>query len=110
MATSGMDARMKIWDVRTYQALQEYFTCKPAATLDISQRGLLALGRGREVEVWREAFREKARAPYMRHQVEGEVSSLQFTPFEDCMGVGHSLGFTSMIVPGKSSSVSSSTP
>ncbi len=100
MATAGMDARLKIWDVRTYKPLHSYFTGRPASCVEISQRGLLALGRGREVEVWKDALSEKQRAPYMTHRVSGEVSSLRFCPFEDCLGVGHGGGFSSIIVPG----------
>ena len=100
MATVGMDARLKIWDVRTFKLLHTYRTRRPAVCVDISQKGLLALGRGREVEVWKDAFREKAKMPYMTHKLCGEVSSLQFCPFEDCLGVGHNNGFTSIIIPG----------
>ncbi len=100
MATTGMDARMKIWDIRTYNMLHCYHTRRPAVCVEISQRGLLALGRGREVEVWRDAHREQQQAPYLTHRVSGEVSSLKFCPFEDCLGVGHAGGFSSLIVPG----------
>lgn len=51
MATTGLDGRMKMWDVRTYKQLQNYFTYTPASTLSISQRGLLAVGYGPHVQV-----------------------------------------------------------
>ena len=41
---------MKVWDIRKYQKLHSYYTPKPAASLDISQKGLLAVGTGTEVE------------------------------------------------------------
>lgn len=100
MATAGMDSRLKIWDVRNYRMLHSYFTRRPAVSLDVGQRGLLGLGKGREVEVWKDALAEKQKAPYMTHRVTGEVSRVRFCPFEDCMGIGHSNGFTSIIVPG----------
>ena len=51
MATSGLDTQLKIWDIRTYKQLQAYRTVRPASTLDISQRGLLAAGCGPHVQV-----------------------------------------------------------
>jgi len=51
MATSGMDSQLKIWDVRTYKPLHAYYTPKPAACMDISQRGLLAVAYNRHVQV-----------------------------------------------------------
>ena len=43
---------------------------------------------------------DKQKAPYMSHKVGGAVSRVQFCPFEDCLGIGHENGFSSMIVPG----------
>ena len=83
----------------------------------MSQRGLLALGCGRVVEVWRDMMGEvggglgggggggrekgeKQKAPYLTHELKGEAAAVEFCPFEDCLGIGHSSGFTSIIVPG----------
>ena len=39
--------------------------------------------------------------PYMSHLLpSSEVVSLQFCPFEDVLGVGHSNGFASLLIPG----------
>ncbi|XP_074616204.1 uncharacterized protein LOC141875735 [Acropora palmata] len=101
MATAGLDGQMKIWDVRTYKQLQSYYTPSPASCLSISQRGLLAAGHGPLVEVWRDAFTEKQKKPYMKHWFPScSVDAMQFCPFEDVLGVGHSKGFGSLLIPG----------
>jgi hypothetical protein len=46
-----VDGQVKVWDIRTYQPLHAYFANTPATQLDISQRGLLAVGQGRRVQV-----------------------------------------------------------
>lgn len=51
MATSALDTQLKIWDIRTYKQLQAYRMIRPASSIDISQRGLLAAGCGPHVQV-----------------------------------------------------------
>ncbi|KAI8929949.1 WD40-repeat-containing domain protein [Entophlyctis helioformis] len=101
MATSGLDGQLKVWDVRTYKELQSYFTPKPASTLTISQKGLLAVGYGQHLSVWKDAFRTKQKEPYMTHLFAGKaIQDMGFCPFEDILGVGHSGGISSLVIPG----------
>ena len=51
MVTAGADGQVKVWDVRKLQPMHSYFSRAPADTLDISQRGMLAVGFGRNVQV-----------------------------------------------------------
>jgi U3 small nucleolar RNA-associated protein 7 len=52
MATSGVDAKIKIWDLRTYKCLNEYRTSSNgASTLSFSQKKLLAASYRDVVEV-----------------------------------------------------------
>ena len=51
MATSSVDASLKIWDLRTYNCLQSYKMVCGASNLVFSQRGLLAASLGNVVEV-----------------------------------------------------------
>ncbi|KAJ3005046.1 UNVERIFIED_CONTAM: Small subunit (SSU) processome component [Siphonaria sp. JEL0065] len=102
MATSGLDGKLKVWDVRSFKPVHEYYTHTPASELSISQLGLLGVGFGPNIAIWKDAFKgEKQKAPYLTHLIPGSnVSSLQFCPYDDVLAVGHAGGISSMIVPG----------
>ena len=51
MVTAGADGQVKVWDARKLQAMHAYFSHAPVECLDISQRGLLAVGYGRNIQV-----------------------------------------------------------
>lgn len=101
LVTAGMDKSIKVWDIRTFKPLHTYTSVAPVDDLDISQRGLLAVGYGRRIQVWKDALSFKAPAPYMNHSlVNGVIKNLSFCPYEDILATGHSDGVSSMIVPG----------
>ncbi|MEW5304015.1 MAG: hypothetical protein WDW36_006654 [Sanguina aurantia] len=100
MATAGADGQIKVWDVRLLKPMHSYFAHSTVTSLEISQRGLLAVGYGRRVQVWQDALRTKAQSPYMNHQLAGVLRDFSFCPYEDVLAVGHSQGLTSMLVPG----------
>ncbi|KAI9014444.1 WD40-repeat-containing domain protein [Phycomyces nitens] len=101
MATSGLDGQMKIWDIRKFDVVHEYYTPRPATSLSISQRGLLGVGWGAHVTVWKDALRTKQESPYMNHlQPSSSVSDIRFCPYEDVLGVGHDKGMSSIVIPG----------
>ncbi|KAJ3389790.1 Small subunit (SSU) processome component [Entophlyctis sp. JEL0112] len=101
MATSGLDGQLKIWDVRSYKCVHEYYTPTPASELSISQLGILAVGYGPNVTLWKDAFKTKQKSPYLTHLIPSQtVNSLAFCPFDDILAVGHTRGVASLIVPG----------
>ncbi|KAF8252455.1 BING4CT-domain-containing protein [Wilcoxina mikolae CBS 423.85] len=101
MAAAGADSRMNIFDIRTYKEVHSYFTPTPASTLTISDTGVLAVGWGSHVTLWKDALKTKQNSPYMTHHQEGtSISSLKFCPFDDVLGASHSDGFASLIIPG----------
>lgn len=104
MVTAGSDGQVKVWDLRTYKVLHAYFSPAATTSMDISQRGLLALGYGSHVAVWRDALTTKAKTPYLRHSFpaghEESICRLRFRPFEDALGVGHAGGYSTLLVPG----------
>ncbi|CAK4317719.1 unnamed protein product [Aphanomyces euteiches] len=101
MATTGADRKLKIFDLRNYKELHEYYLGGGATTVDISHRGMVAVGYGSTVEIWKDALSTKASSPYMTHRMPGKVpNSVRFRPYEDVLSIGHSVGFSNMVVPG----------
>ena len=81
--------------------MHAYFSHNTVTRLDISQRGVLAAGYGRKVQLWQGALREKAQSPYMTHNLAaGALQDFRFCPFEDVLGIGHAGGISTMLVPG----------
>lgn len=101
MATSGMDSQLKIFDIRTFKPVHEYFTTSPANCLSISDTGAVAVGHGPHVNVWKDALRVKAAAPYMTHlEASDRIQDVRFCPYEDILGIGTTKGFRSLVIPG----------
>merc|ERR1711871_491601 len=68
-------ADRKVWDLRTYKRLHTYTTARPVSSIDVSQRGILGIGVGPAVLLWKDAFVNKAKSPYMRHAMPGCIAS-----------------------------------
>lgn len=103
MTSSGLDGQLKIWDIRFFKdsPVFEYFTSTPATSIDISQRSLTCVAHGPHVQIWKDMHLSKQVSPYMSHLVEGtRIESCRFAPFEDVLGLGHTKGMTSLLVPG----------
>ncbi|KAL7752303.1 putative U3 small nucleolar RNA-associated protein 7 [Sorochytrium milnesiophthora] len=101
MATGGLDGQLKVWDVRKLTPLQQYYSPTPAKHLSISQKGLLGVGWGSHISVWKDAFLTKAQSPYMTHHQAGStIHGVRFAPYEDVLGYGHTSGVASIVVPG----------
>ncbi|EEB09686.1 U3 snoRNP-associated protein Utp7 [Schizosaccharomyces japonicus yFS275] len=101
MVTAGADSLLKVWDVRTFKEVHSYYTPTPSQRLSLSDRGVLAVGWGPHVTMWKDALRTKQKSPYMNHLLpSSSVVDLHYCPYEDILGVGHQNGFESLIVPG----------
>lgn len=101
LVTAGADRKVKVFDLRKYQELNEYYLTAAANTMSVSQRGLVALGFGPNVHVLKNPFTTASPTPYMTYQVPGsQVSSLAFQSFEDVLSVGHSTGLNNIVIPG----------
>lgn len=51
MVTSGMDKKLKVFDIRAFKPLQSYFLPAGASSLSLSHRGLLSAATGDIVQV-----------------------------------------------------------
>jgi len=122
MATASLDGLLKVWDLRKFTLLQTYKTEHPVNSLDYSERGLLAMGLGRSVQVLRDVHSRPGDMTYLTHTVTTpslalpgggsvtartnalasslSVSSVCFRPLEDVLAIGHSHGVSTIVVPG----------
>ena len=69
MASTGLDGHLKIWDLRMYKMLHSYALRTPASAIDISQRGLVAVGCAGRVQIWKDALAVKTSQPYLEHSL-----------------------------------------
>jgi len=118
----------QVWDLRTYAVVNSFQLDQPASCVDISDRGLVAAGVGRRVQVLQHALtlthhsHANSHVTYLTHAIRTpnpnlssgagavaarnallsnvSVSSVKFCPFEDILCVGHSHGLSSIVVPG----------
>ncbi|CAI9286081.1 unnamed protein product [Lactuca saligna] len=99
MATSGMDKKIKIWDLRTYKTLQTL--PGNAKTLSFSQKGLLAASTGSFTQILQTSDSSNYNRYMIHTMAKGyQINRIQFRPYEDVLGIGHSMGFSSILVPG----------
>ncbi|XP_018372504.1 PREDICTED: WD repeat-containing protein 46 [Trachymyrmex cornetzi] len=99
MATSSLDKSVKIWDIRQLAGPVSHLHLRsPAHRMSYSQRGLLALGMGNVVEVYRETSGDFK--PYLRHRTARNVNCVRFCPYEDFLGISTANEFSSLLVPG----------
>lgn len=112
MLTGGQDSRLKLWDIRALKEIHSYSTRQPTTSISISDRGLAAIATGTSVTIWKDLFSipsnstnpSKVQSPYLNHHSPHgtltKPSNLTFCPFDDILGISHTTGFTSLIVPG----------
>ncbi|XP_031250648.1 probable U3 small nucleolar RNA-associated protein 7 [Pistacia vera] len=100
MATSGKERKIKIWDLRKFEVLQTL--PGHAKTLDFSQKGLLASGTGSFVQIFGDLSGSQNYSRYMGHSMAKgyQIGEVLFRPYEDVLGIGHSTGWSSILIPG----------
>ncbi|XWS47458.1 hypothetical protein CRYUN_Cryun14cG0153700 [Craigia yunnanensis] len=100
MATSGKEKKIKIWDLRKFEVIQTF--PGHAKTLNFSQKGLLAAGTGSFVEILANFSGSHNYSRYMTHSIAKgyQIGKVLFRPYEDVLGIGHSMGWSSILIPG----------
>ncbi|KAF8519734.1 BING4CT-domain-containing protein [Hysterangium stoloniferum] len=111
MATAGGDGRVKIWDSRNYNTpVREWAPRAGHATaLEWSQRGVLAVAAGGSINVSSEPGIYTGHATpilpplYMTHPLPAgakPATSIRWQPFMDVLGIGHTNGLSTILIPG----------
>lgn len=100
MATAGMERKIKIWDLRKFGVLQTI--PGHAKTMEFSQKGLLAAATGSFVQVLGDQSGSQTYSRYMTHSIAKgyQAQKVAFRPYEDVLGIGHSMGWSSILIPG----------
>ncbi|KAL3620215.1 hypothetical protein CASFOL_035127 [Castilleja foliolosa] len=100
MATSGMERKIKIWDLRKYEVVQTM--PGHAISMDFSQKGLLATSSGSFVQVLGDLSGSGSYSRYMGHSMAKgyQTRKVSFRPYEDVLAIGHSMGLSSILIPG----------
>ncbi|XP_042014147.1 probable U3 small nucleolar RNA-associated protein 7 [Salvia splendens] len=101
MATAGMERKIKLWDLRKFEVLQTL----PGTTksMQFSQKGLLAAATGGSfVQVFGDLSGSQEYSRYMGHSIAKgyQIRKVQFRPYEDVLAIGHSQGWSSILIPG----------
>ncbi|KAL2940267.1 putative U3 small nucleolar RNA-associated protein 7 [Bienertia sinuspersici] len=79
MATAGSERKIKLWDLRKFEVLQ---------TMP---------GHAKSLELVRKNY-----SRYMSHSMAKgyQIQKVAFRPYEDVLGLGHSMGWSSILIPG----------
>ena len=100
IVTSGLDSKIKVWDVRTYKMVYEYYSPQPSKSISISQRGLLAFSSGNIVICWKDWQMQKQKEPYMKTKAASNIAEIKFARYEDFILSGNEKGISTNIIPG----------
>lgn len=103
MVTTGLDRKIKLWDSRNFkEPLSQYVTKLPVNNVSLSQKNVLAISMGDVCEIFTNVNLGNSSSlnSYLRHIDDSQITSLEFVPYEDVLGIGTQKGFSSILVPG----------
>ena len=114
LTTSDDRGYLKIFDLRTFKELYLYKSNSMISNITYSQKGLLAFSTGKTAVIWNlkngftpchingnNELLTRHKNLYLQHSMDRRlITSLQFCPYEDVLGIGNTKGFSSIVVPG----------
>ena len=96
LAAGSVDRVVSIWDVRAMKELRQFRLQTTPGHLSFSQTSKLGVGLGRVCNVFGEEIivsgSDVKIEPYMTHGADGNISGMQFCPYEDVLGLSHDNG------------------
>eukprot|EP00746_Dinoflagellata_sp_MGD_P158896 gnl/MRDRNA2_/MRDRNA2_86585_c0_seq3.p1 gnl/MRDRNA2_/MRDRNA2_86585_c0~~gnl/MRDRNA2_/MRDRNA2_86585_c0_seq3.p1 ORF type:complete len:385 (+),score=8.70 gnl/MRDRNA2_/MRDRNA2_86585_c0_seq3:102-1256(+) len=99
LLSTGEDLSVKVWDMRNFNIMQHYKSKNLVTCSDLSRNGLVGLGWGRQVHLWKVFPKNRDLTPYLScTPAHASLRTLLF--HEDCVICGHSDGIMSRFVPG----------
>jgi len=111
MVTAGDDQKISLWDVRNTSTMINTVKIPPGyiiKSIDVSGKDMVSLAYDNVVKVYNDAFtgQMKFEKPYMQHLLNRtqKVENVKFAPYEDILGIGHSQGYCSIVIPGSGQS------
>jgi len=102
LATAAANRKVRVFDLRYMgqQHVYKYhmnFSCK---NMQFSQRRMLCCTNHNEVQLFKDPCEQVSKTPYLSHVTKSPITSAQFCPYQDVLGLGLQTGFETMLVPG----------
>ena len=85
-----------------YKEIDSYYTPSKPVDLKISQTGLTALSLRNQIHFWKGLNQQRQNKPYLKHDIQSDktINNIDFSNFEDFLGISKTGGFESILVPG----------
>ncbi|CAD8184620.1 unnamed protein product [Paramecium pentaurelia] len=97
LITSGSEGTIKVWDLRT-QKLQSQIGVN-ATNLALSDKGVLAAGRGTDIVMWKNCLIGDLKTPYLRYKASSMICDIDFIKHEDYLSMSTFDSYEQTVVP-----------
>ncbi|CAK85691.1 unnamed protein product (macronuclear) [Paramecium tetraurelia] len=97
LITTGSEGTIKVWDLRT-QKLQSQVAVN-ATNIALSDKGILAAGRGTDVVMWKNCLIGDLKTPYLRYKASSMICDIDFIKHEDYLAMSTFDSYEQTVVP-----------